>query len=201
MKLTRAQLATHVASTDGTRPHLQAIYLTRAGAVSTDGHRLLCAPIPGADELGPDEVIALPVDGAAMLAKTLGPKGSGVVDLAATRDNGHVFVTAGTSRVAVDKLPAEDAERCPNWRNVVPADGPVAVVGINAKYLAELATRLAAAGDDRVLRLELFGVQPTGDPDDDARAAARQVDAGRPIRLSCGPDDRRAWALCMPVRL
>lgn len=215
MLLSKRNLTDHVASDDATRPQLAVLHVTPAGVISTDGHRMLCTPLPAdvaADdfpgstvgetfdasaELADGEAIDIPTSALKRVIGTIPsrPKypalGAVALDAAATRANGHVYLgTSDLETGTLHRVKRTDTT-FPDYARVTPRpERMVLEIGLNAEYLAELARLVADRGaGERAIKLQVYLPADNGDPADvsDERVAE--------LRKLLEP------ASCCPVRL
>lgn len=225
MLLSKRNLTAHVASSDPTRVHLNVLHVTPRGVISTDGHRMLCTPLPAdvaADDfpgatvgetfdaaagLEPGESVDIPTSALKRVIGTIPtrPKypalGAVALDTAQTRANGHVYLgTSDLETGTLHRVKRTDGT-FPDYERVTPRpERMVLEIGLNAAYLAELAKLVA--GDETGVKLQLFLPAPVkeSDPTDDQVAELRRslADASTsPVRLEAAG----TWGLCMPMRL
>lgn len=231
MLLSKRNLTDHVASKDETRAHLNVLRITPHGVISTDGHRLLCTPLPdlAADAfpgatvgeafdptstLQDGEAVSIPTSALKRVVGTIArdrqrPELECVAfDAAATRANGHVYLgTSDLETGTLHRVRKLDGD-FPDVERIKPRpERMVLEVGLNAAYLADLAN-LVADPDARShgIKLQFFMPNDNGDEKDvsDEKLAdiRKQLE---PVTLQPvrleTAGERPAWGLCMPMRL
>lgn len=190
LTVTKSDLATNMASNDGTRTALLDVLLCRDGMVSSDGHRLLVVPLENAaEELGDAQVTVRAAELEA-IAKTMRKGEALELDAAETLKNGHVYMRAASGTTFAparsdSKFPAYDQIRKDAERRPI-----VGRVAFSWRYMAELCKALA-------------GDQKASDPDHGIELVIRGDSvndaATNPIELRCPKSGRTA--LLMPMRL
>ena len=111
------------ASKDPTREAINQAYLDGDTLVATDGRRLVTLPA-NRDEADKDGYISPD-------ALKQARKGKGVFPIDASQ--------AGFLTVAAIRMPRQESYTFPNWRQFVPKDEAPVAIGLNAKWLWEMA--------------------------------------------------------------
>lgn len=230
MMLSKRNLTAPVASDDPTRTALNVLHVTPRGVISTDGHRMLCTPLPAdvaADDfpgatvgetfdataaLADGEAIDIPTSALKRVIGTIPsrPKypalGAVALDTAQTRANGHVYLgTSDLETGTLHRVKRTDTT-FPDYERVTPApERMVLEIGLNADYLAELA-RLVAGGATGV-KLQFFASAPVREDGTDGLTYEQAAEIRKRLENVAynpvrleNPSDG-TWGLCMPMRL
>lgn len=231
MLLSKRNLTDHVASNDPTRTALNVLHVTARGVISTDGHRMLCTPLPAdaapddfpgatvgetfdaTSTLGADEAIDIPTSAIKRIVGTIPARpaypalGAVALDTAQTRANGHVYLgTSDLETGTLHRIKRTDTT-FPDYARVEPRpERMIFEIGLNAEYLAELA-KLVADRSERSpgIKLQFFMPADCGSEKDvsDERVAEirKQLEPATCCPVRLEATSGGTWGLCMPKRI